>query len=95
MAELFADLVHVQLFHASAGAAYQQLKAMRVFGARAGHIGIERLDAMHQALLDEKFQGAIDGRWPRRGMLGGEPVQQIIGLEAAGRGGDHFQHAPA
>lgn len=75
LSQLLIDVIEMQFFHSSACTAYQKLKAMRVFGTGAGDVGIERLDAMYQALLDEEFQRTVDSWRARRGMFRRETVK--------------------
>ena len=72
--ELMVDVVQVQFLDPSAMATDQQLKAVRMLGAGAGHVGIQRLDAVHQALLDQEIEGAVYRRRAGGGMLDGQAV---------------------
>ena len=91
--ELIVDIIQVQLLDSPAMAADQQLKAVCMLGAGAGNIGVQRLDAMHKALLDQEIEGAVDGRGAGGSVLDGQSVEEIVGLQAAAGPGDHFEHA--
>ena len=92
VSKLAMNIVQVQLLDTAAVATDQQLEAVSMFGAGTGHVGVERLDAMHQSLLDQEVQRAIDRGRPGRGVLGSQPVEQIIGLQSAAGVGNDLQH---
>lgn len=50
---------------------------------------------MHQALLDEKFECSIDGRWPCRGVVIRQLVKEVVGLEASLAAGYQAKHLAA
>ncbi len=69
-----------RLDHGAAAAADGENRGRLVRVVAAGHIGIERLDAMHQPERQEPVEGAID-RGRRLEPVPAQPVQELIGRE--------------
>ncbi len=87
-----AKIIVVHLLDSPATTADQQLKTVLMLGTVAGKEGIERFDAMDEALFDQEIQRAID-----RGRAGGtvflgKLIQKVVCLECAMTVGDQFQH---
>ena len=62
---------------------------------RAGDEGVAAFDAMHQPLLAQEIERAIDGDRRRPRALLGQPVDQLIGAERRMAGQQRFQHPAA
>ncbi|VFT48114.1 Uncharacterised protein [Pseudomonas aeruginosa] len=90
-----ADIRLFQLDRGVAGAADEELALVAVLRVVAADECVERGDAVHQAVLLEEVQRAVDGR--RRGAAAvgfAEHREDIVGPQRLVALPDQFQHAP-
>lgn len=61
----------------------------------AGCPGVDRIQTMNQALVDQKIQRPVNRGRRRTGVLGAYGIQQLVGLDAATVAQEQFQHLAA
>lgn len=85
----------VDLGHAAADAAHQELAAVLIFGAIATQEGIQRIQTMHEPGFLQELQGSVDGR--RGGFLTilGQLGQDLIGANRLVLAPNDLEHAPS
>ena len=73
----------------------QELTDMPPVWFSATDKGIQRFDAMHQALVLKEFQGAVYGRRRRPPPLTAQSVEEVVGLDRFVTVPDQLKHPPA
>lgn len=71
----------------------QELALMLVLRMNAADKSIERFESMNKVIVEQKLQGAVDGRWRSTRPFALELVEQVIRLDRAFGGQNHFQHS--
>src|SRR5262249_28983234 len=90
-----ADAGIVELGRRLAAGADQELPDMALVGIGAADIGVERFDAVDEAVLDQELERAIDGGRLRAHTLLAEAIEQRVGTDRRVALPDQLEHAPA
>ncbi len=58
----------------------------------AAHVGVDRLQLVDEAVVDEEVERAVDRRRRRITAIVLEPIEQVVGLDGFFRARDEIEH---
>lgn len=90
----FGNRFVIELGSAAAVLADKELADMRLLGAAASDIGVQRLDTMDEALLHQEVEGAVNRRRRRAALSVLEIAENVVGAYRRVTAPDEFEDLP-